>query len=115
MPLPLQPNETSSDRREDRRYFISGEGRLVAPFADLSCQMLNISNSGVKLVADCDLAVGDVIAVDIIGIGFIRGVVSRVDETGVAAAFETDPDKQQKFEKRIRQYIDTRAATEPAN
>ncbi len=114
MSLP-ELSESDSERRSDRRFHISGEGRLVAPFADISCQMLNISNSGVKLVADCDLSIGDVIAVDIVGIGFVRGVVSRVDDSGIAASFETDPIKQAKFEKRIRNFLDTRAATAPVN
>ncbi len=114
MSLP-SPSQSDHDRRADRRFHISGEARLVAPFADLTCQMLNISNSGVKLVADCELSIGDVIAVDIVGIGFVRGVVSRIDESGIAAEFETDPQKQQQFEQRIRTYLETRAASIPAH
>lgn len=71
-------------------FYIFGEVCLVVFFVDFICQMLNISNFGVKLVVDCDLFIGDVIVVDIVGIGFVRGVVSCIDESGIVVEFEID-------------------------
>lgn len=96
------------DRRDQRRYFLSNPGRLVAPFADVECTLINISGTAAKLSVSCDVQIGDNVALDIDAIGCFRATVLRVEEQEIIVEFNLDPTRRQRLLERIEDYLKSR-------
>lgn len=103
------PTNQHPNRRDQRRYFLSNPGRLVAPFADVECTLINISGTAAKLAVSCDVEVGDSVALDIDAIGCFRATVLRVEEQELIVEFELDPARRQRLLERIEDYLKSRA------
>lgn len=98
----LQSIVPDIDRRETRRYFLSIKGRMVAPFEDVECTLINISEVAAKVSAECDAEKGDRVALEIDGLGCYRGQILRGDGSEFIIKFDDiGPGRRDRMAQRI--------------
>jgi len=106
-----QPPSTSAhqaraaDRRQQRRFFISNPGRLIAPEIDVECTLINISGCAAKVSVQCPFPPGQAVVLDIEEIGRFYGSVLRRQDDELIVQFDLDGTGRSDLVERIEEYL----------
>ncbi len=83
----------AGNRRNHERKQVQLSGRFRSGSQWRPCEILDISKGGVRLAPNHDFHIGQVLELDIGGLGSLRGKVTRLDEAFCGIRFELTPEQ----------------------
>ncbi len=82
----VTPNVT--DRRSLPRQFVEGSLQLIVEGAEVACELNDISISVISVITETPPKVGELVIIDVPGIGVLQACVTRVSGHRVALTLD---------------------------